>query len=105
MTPSLARMVLSRKGGLSFPLKWFAIPQCWRYERMTRGKRSVLLSDVSIYIYIYIYICIYICIYTHMKWFAIPQCWRYERMTRGIACTLCIFCKNLKSSLDDDDDV
>jgi len=39
MTPSLARMVLSRKGGLSFPLKWYAIPQCWRYERMTRGRR------------------------------------------------------------------
>lgn len=39
MTPSLARMVLSRKGALSFPLKWFAIPQCWRYERMTRGRR------------------------------------------------------------------
>jgi histidyl-tRNA synthetase len=39
MTPSLARMVLSRKGGLSFPLKWYSIPQCWRYERMTRGRR------------------------------------------------------------------
>ena len=39
MTPSLARMVLSRKGSLSFPLKWFSIPQCWRYERMTRGRR------------------------------------------------------------------
>lgn len=39
MTPSLARMVLSRNGALSFPLKWFAIPQCWRYERMTRGRR------------------------------------------------------------------
>ena len=21
------------------PLKWFSIPQCWRYERMTRGRR------------------------------------------------------------------
>lgn len=39
MTPSLARMVLAKKGSLSFPLKWFAIPQCWRYERMTRGRR------------------------------------------------------------------
>ena len=39
MTPSLARMVLSRKGALNFPVKWYAIPQCWRYERMTRGRR------------------------------------------------------------------
>ena len=39
MTPSLARMVLAKKGALPFPLKWFAIPQCWRYERMTRGRR------------------------------------------------------------------
>lgn len=28
----------SRKS-LSLPLKWFAIGQCWRYERMTRGRR------------------------------------------------------------------
>lgn len=39
MTPSLARMVMAKKGGLSFPLKWFSFPQCWRYERMTRGRR------------------------------------------------------------------
>ena len=39
MTPSLARMVMAKKGGLPLPLKWFAIPQCWRYERMTRGRR------------------------------------------------------------------
>lgn len=39
MTPSLARMVLNKKNGLSLPLKWFSIPQCWRYERMTRGRR------------------------------------------------------------------
>ncbi|GKY98945.1 hypothetical protein MPSEU_000850300 [Mayamaea pseudoterrestris] len=39
MTPSLARMVMSKKGSLPMPLKWFSIPQCWRYERMTRGRR------------------------------------------------------------------
>ena len=38
MTPSLARMVLSRKNA-SYALKWFSIPQCWRYERTTRGRR------------------------------------------------------------------
>ncbi|CAM9731418.1 unnamed protein product, partial [Phaeothamnion confervicola] len=39
MTPSLARMVMSRRGALTLPVKWFSIPQCWRYERMTRGRR------------------------------------------------------------------
>jgi len=39
MTPSLARMVLAKRQGLAYPLKWFSIPQCWRYERMTRGRR------------------------------------------------------------------
>jgi len=37
MTPSLARMVLLAKPIM--PIKWFSIPQCWRYERMTRGRR------------------------------------------------------------------
>jgi len=39
MTPSLARLVLLRKNTLSMPLKWYSVPQCWRYERMTRGRR------------------------------------------------------------------
>lgn len=39
MTPSLARMVLAKGNSLMLPLKWFALPQCWRYERMTRGRR------------------------------------------------------------------
>ena len=39
MTPSLARMVLAKANALPMPLKWFSIPQCWRYERMTRGRR------------------------------------------------------------------
>jgi len=39
MTPSLARMVLAKGNSLNLPLKWFSIPQCWRYERMTRGRR------------------------------------------------------------------
>src|SRR5262245_53570707 len=38
-TPSLARMVMTRQGSLALPLRWFSIPQCWRYERMTRGRR------------------------------------------------------------------
>ena len=39
MTPTLARMVAAQQGRLSFPLKWFAIAQCFRYERMTRGRK------------------------------------------------------------------
>ena len=37
MTPSLARIVMKERPLL--PLKWYSIPQCWRYERMTRGRR------------------------------------------------------------------
>ena len=39
MTPSLARMIIARQSSLSFPLKWFSMPQCFRYERMTRGRK------------------------------------------------------------------
>ena len=39
MTPSIARLVLARAGALALPLKWFSIPQCWRYERIQRGRR------------------------------------------------------------------
>ena len=39
MTPTLARMVAARQGSLPFPIKWFTIAQCFRYERMTRGRK------------------------------------------------------------------
>ena len=39
MTPSLARLIIQKTPVLSFPLKWYSIPQCWRYERMTRGRK------------------------------------------------------------------
>jgi len=39
MTPSLARMVIARQKQLTYPLKWFSIPQCFRYERMTKGRK------------------------------------------------------------------
>jgi histidyl-tRNA synthetase len=39
MTPTLARMIAARQGQLSFPLKWFTIAQCFRYERTTRGRK------------------------------------------------------------------
>ena len=39
MTPTLARMVASRQGSLALPLKWYTVAQCFRYERMTRGRK------------------------------------------------------------------
>lgn len=39
LTPSLARLVIQKGKSAPLPLKWFAIGQCWRYERMTRGRR------------------------------------------------------------------
>lgn len=39
LTPSLARMIIARQGQLAFPIKWSAIAQCFRYERMTRGRK------------------------------------------------------------------
>ena len=39
MTPSLARLILQHNKSLSFPIKWFSMPQCFRYERMTKGRR------------------------------------------------------------------
>eukprot|EP00796_Vickermania_ingenoplastis_P011701 gene11702-8050_t len=39
MTPSLARLLLAKGRSLLLPVKWYAIPQCWRYEAITRGRR------------------------------------------------------------------
>ncbi|MBW3571924.1 MAG: histidine--tRNA ligase [Gemmatimonadetes bacterium] len=38
MTPTLARMAAARAGGLRKPIKWFSIPQLFRYERQQRGR-------------------------------------------------------------------
>lgn len=39
MTPSLARMVAARQHTLAFPIKWTTVAQCFRYERMSRGRK------------------------------------------------------------------
>ena len=39
MTPSLARMIAAKRKGLKFPLRWFSIPNVFRYERPQRGRR------------------------------------------------------------------
>ncbi|MBQ7346759.1 MAG: histidine--tRNA ligase [Clostridia bacterium] len=38
MTPTVARMVAGKMGTLNFPLKWFSIPNMYRYERPQRGR-------------------------------------------------------------------
>lgn len=38
MTPTLARMVASRANALRKPVRWFAIPQLFRYERQQKGR-------------------------------------------------------------------
>jgi histidyl-tRNA synthetase len=38
MTPTVARMVAARRRELSFPIRWYAIPNLFRYERPQRGR-------------------------------------------------------------------
>lgn len=38
MTPTVARMVAQKIGELNFPLRWFSIPNMYRYERPQRGR-------------------------------------------------------------------
>lgn len=38
LTPTLARVVASHDREFKKPLKWFSIPQCFRYEKQQRGR-------------------------------------------------------------------
>ncbi len=38
MTPSLARMIGERARAMAKPIRWFSIPQLFRYERQQRGR-------------------------------------------------------------------
>ena len=38
MTPTVARMVAARRRELAFPLRWYSIPNVFRYERPQRGR-------------------------------------------------------------------
>jgi histidyl-tRNA synthetase len=38
MTPTVARMVAARQRELTFPLRWYSIPNVFRYERPQRGR-------------------------------------------------------------------
>lgn len=39
VTPSLVRLVAARRNELLLPAKWFTIAQCFRYERMSKGRK------------------------------------------------------------------
>ena len=38
LTPTVARMVAARAGGMKKPIRWFSIGQMFRYERQQRGR-------------------------------------------------------------------
>lgn len=38
MTPSVARMIARKRKELSFPLRWYSLPNLYRYERPQRGR-------------------------------------------------------------------
>ncbi|MEX1995427.1 MAG: ATP phosphoribosyltransferase regulatory subunit, partial [Candidatus Saccharimonadales bacterium] len=38
MTPTVSRMVAARRQELPYPLRWYSIPNLWRYERPQRGR-------------------------------------------------------------------
>jgi histidyl-tRNA synthetase len=38
MTPSVSRMVAGRRQDLAYPLRWYSIPNLWRYERPQAGR-------------------------------------------------------------------
>lgn len=38
MTPSVSRMVAGKRQQLAYPLRWYSIPNLWRYERPQSGR-------------------------------------------------------------------
>lgn len=38
MTPTVSRMVAARRQQLAYPVRWYSIPNLWRYERPQRGR-------------------------------------------------------------------
>jgi len=38
MTPTVSRMVAGKRQELAYPVRWYSIPNLWRYERPQRGR-------------------------------------------------------------------
>jgi len=50
MTPSVSRMVAAKRNELAYPLRWYSIPNLWRYERPQRGRlREFWQPNVDIF--------------------------------------------------------
>lgn len=41
MTPTVARLVAAKKRDLGFPLRWYSIPNLFRYEQPQRGRLQI----------------------------------------------------------------
>lgn len=39
VTPTLARLIRSQEGSRRMPLRWFTVGQCFRYEKMQKGRK------------------------------------------------------------------
>ncbi len=50
MTPTIARMIAARKKQLAFPLRWYSLPNLFRYEKPQRGRiREFFQLNVDIF--------------------------------------------------------
>jgi histidyl-tRNA synthetase len=50
MTPSVSRLVAAKRQELGYPQRLYSMPQCWRYERMQRGRgREFYQLNVDIF--------------------------------------------------------
>jgi histidyl-tRNA synthetase len=50
MTPTVSRMVAGKRQELAYPVRWYSIPNLWRYERMQKGRlREFLQLNVDIF--------------------------------------------------------
>jgi len=38
MTPTVARMIAAKRKALAFPIRWYSIPNCFRYEKPQKGR-------------------------------------------------------------------
>ena len=45
MTPTLARMIAAHERQYKKPVKWFSIPQLFRYERQQKGRRRYIAVE------------------------------------------------------------
>src|SRR5438552_8668595 len=47
MTPTLARMVAAKANAMRKPIRWFSVPQLFRYERQQKGRLREQIGRAS----------------------------------------------------------